>query len=154
MQDIFESLTDTGTDYDTAKKKLDDYFSPKKNIDLEVFQFRQATQLSGESFEQFATRLHKMAVNCEFHDIDREIKSATTQNCRSKRLRRYALTLGNLLAKARSLEVSEVQATGMKEKLPSDSKQSNDGINLVKGDKRRHKGQSQRGSHSQIRPHS
>ena len=34
MQDIFETLTDTGTDYDTAKKKLDDYFSPKKNVDF------------------------------------------------------------------------------------------------------------------------
>ena len=139
-QDIFETLADTGTVYATAKRKLDDYFTPKKNTDYEVFQFRQATQLSGESVEQFATRLRKIAVNCEFHDVNREIKSAIIQNCRSKRLRQYALredalTLENLLAKARSLEMSEVQATGMEEKLPSGSKQSDD-INLVKGDKR------------------
>ncbi len=54
--------------------------------------------------------------NCEFHDVNKEIKSAIIQNCQSKRLRRYALreealSLDNLLAKARSLEVSETQAT-------------------------------------------
>ena len=70
-----------------------------------------------------ATRLRKLAANCEFHDVNKEIKSAIIQNCQSKRLRRYALreealSLDNLLAKARSLEVSETQATGMEKKLP------------------------------------
>ncbi len=87
-QDIFETLGETGTDHDTAKKKLVDYFSPKKNVDYEVFQFRQATQLAGETVEQFATRLRKLAVTCEFHDVDKEIKSAIIQHCRSKHLRR------------------------------------------------------------------
>ena len=49
--------------------------------------------------------------------------------------------------------MSEVQATGIEEKLPSSSKQSDD-INLVKGDKRRHSGHSQRGPRSQSHPHS
>ena len=75
-----------------------------------MFRFCQAAQLSGESVEQFATRLWKMAANCEFHDANNEIKSAIIQNCCSKRLRRFALredalTLNNLLAKACSLEV-------------------------------------------------
>ena len=61
-QDIFQTLANTGTDYDTAKKKLDDYFSPKKNVDYEVFQFRQATQLSGGSVKQF--NCHKTTQNC------------------------------------------------------------------------------------------
>ena len=69
-QNIFETLSDTVFDYATAKKKLDDYFSAKKNLDYEVFQFRQAQQLSGERVEQFATRLRKMANNCDFHDVD------------------------------------------------------------------------------------
>ena len=151
-QDIFETLSDTGSDYATAKKKLDDYFSPKKNVDYEVFQFQQAQQLSGERVEQFATRLRKMANNCEFHDVDQEIKLAIIHNCCSKRLRRYALredalTLNKLLAKVRSLEMSEVQATGMEEKLPPDSKSSDDGVNLVKGDRRRHEGRSQQSPH-------
>ena len=63
-----------------------------------------------------------MASNCEFHDTDKEIKAVIIQNCKSKRLRRYALredvlTLENLLTKARSLEASEKQATGMEKSL-------------------------------------
>ena len=42
VQEIFETLTEMGEDYATAKKKLDDYFFPKKNVDYEIFQFCQA----------------------------------------------------------------------------------------------------------------
>ena len=105
-QEIFETLTDTG-DYRTAQEKMDAYFSPKKNVDYEVFQFRKAVQQSGETVDQFATRLRKLATMCEFHDAQKEIKFAIIQNCLSKRLRRYALreaalTLDDLLAKAHS----------------------------------------------------
>ena len=107
-QEIFETLPETGEDYATAQAKLDKYFSPKKNVDYKVFQFRQAVQQSGETVDQFVTRLQKLAVTCEFGDVAKEIKSAVIQNCLSKRLRRYALredtlTLDNLMAKARSL---------------------------------------------------
>ncbi len=85
------ALPDTGDDYRTAQTKLDEYFSPKKNVDYEIFQFRQAAQAPGEAVEQFTTRLRKLAANCEFHDVNKEIKSAIIQNCQSKRLRRYAL---------------------------------------------------------------
>ena len=113
-QEIFETLTDTGDDYKTAQEKLDAYFSPKKNVDYEIFQFRQAVQQPGETVDQFATRLRKIAINCEFHDTSKEIKAVIIQNCQSKRLRRYALredalSLDDLLAKARSLEASEMQ---------------------------------------------
>ena len=144
-QDIFDTLLDTGEDYETAKRKLDDHFSPKKNVDFEIFQFRQATHLAGESVAQFATRLRKMAAHCEFHNVDNEIKSAIIQNCRSKRLRRYALredalTLENLLAKARSQEMSEAQATGIEDKLPPSNHQPEDSINAVNGARRQKKG--------------
>ena len=48
-QEIFETLANTGEDYDTAKTKLDEYFSPKKNVTYEIFQFQQVTQQAGES---------------------------------------------------------------------------------------------------------
>ena len=38
-QEIFETIPDTGDDFATALTKLTEYFSPKKNIDYEVFQF-------------------------------------------------------------------------------------------------------------------
>ena len=71
--------------------------------------------MSGETVDQYATRLRKLAANCEFADTDRELKSTIIQNCTSKRLRRIALrddlSLDALLAKARSIEVSETQAS-------------------------------------------
>ena len=106
-----------------AKTKLAEYFSPKKNVDFEIFQFHQAVQTPDETVEQFVTRLRGLAANCEFADVKKEVQSAIIQHCLSKRLRRFALrevglTLDTLLAKARSFEASEVQAVGMEEKLP------------------------------------
>ncbi len=69
-QDIFDTLPDTGDDYGTAQTKLDEYFSPKKNVDYEIFQFRQAAQAPGKIVEQFTTTLLKLAANCEFHDVN------------------------------------------------------------------------------------
>ena len=42
--DIFDTLHETGEDYDTAIEKLSGYFTPKKNIDYEVYVFRQEKQ--------------------------------------------------------------------------------------------------------------
>ena len=124
-QEIFETLPETGDDYATAQAKLDEYFSPKKNVDYQVFQFCQAVQQPGETVDQFVTRLRKLAATCKVGDVAKEIKLAVIQNCLSKRLRRYvlredALTLDNLMAKARSLEASEMEASGMERKLPTE----------------------------------
>lgn len=113
-QEIFDTLTET------AIAKLDEYLLPIKNVDYETFQFRKASQKSDETVDQFVTRLHKLAVNCEFTNLDKELKSAVFQHCTSKRLRRYALreddmTLDKILSKARALEASETQATGIEE---------------------------------------
>ena len=79
-QEIFETLPETGEDYATAQAKLDEYFSPKKNVDYQVFQFRQAVQQPGETVDQFVTRLRKLAATCEFGDVAKEIKSAVTND--------------------------------------------------------------------------
>ena len=85
-QELFDTFTDTGTDYATAMTKLDTYFNPKKNVDFETFKFRQATQQEGETVDQFVTRLRKLAATCEFTDLDKELKSAVIQHCQSKQL--------------------------------------------------------------------
>ena len=87
-QKIFDTLDGTGDDYKTALEKLDEYFLPKKNVDYETFQFRQASQKSDETVDQFVTRLRKLAEHCEFPDLNRELKLAIIQNCTSKRLKR------------------------------------------------------------------
>ena len=50
-QEIFETLTETGEDYATAIAKLDQYFLPNKNVNYEIFQFRQATQRPEETVD-------------------------------------------------------------------------------------------------------
>ena len=119
-QEIFETFTDTGNDYKTAIENLDQYFMPKKNVGYEIFQFRQATQKPKETADQFVTRLRRLAIHCEFTDLDKELRSTVIQHCKSKHLRRFALredefTLDKLLSKARVLEASENQAEGMEQ---------------------------------------
>jgi hypothetical protein len=65
-----------------------------------------------------------LAAQCEFHNVNNEVKSAIIQNCRSELLRRFALreehlTLEALLSKARALENREKQAQGIEKQLAS-----------------------------------
>ena len=85
-QELFDTLPDTGDDYTTALAKLDGYFLPKKNVDYEIFQFREAVQQAGETTDQYVTRLRKLAAHCEFENLDKELKSAVIQHCLSKRI--------------------------------------------------------------------
>jgi len=41
------------------------YFAPRKNVDFQIFQFRQTTQLPDETIDQFVTRLRKLAATCK-----------------------------------------------------------------------------------------
>ena len=106
---------DTGDDFATAKEKLTEYFDPKKNVEYEIYTFRQARQNTGESINAFRSRLCRLSATFEFGDVDKEIKSQIILSCSSKRLRRKALrdtnmTLETLLNEARALEISETQA--------------------------------------------
>ena len=86
-QDTFESLPVAEAepdDYETAVVKLDRYFAPQKNFDFAVFQFRQAKQNGEEAIDQCTTRLRKLAVNCEFDNLEKELKAAIIQNFLSK----------------------------------------------------------------------
>ena len=113
--EIFETIPESGDDFDKAKEKLNEYFGPKKNIEYEIYTFRQAKQNSGESMNSYHSRLRQLASTCEFADTDKEIKSQIILSCSSQRLRCKALkdttmTLQALLDEARALEVSEKQA--------------------------------------------
>ena len=116
VSEIFDTLPDTGEDFETAKTKLNEYFDPKKKVEFEIYTFRQAKQSLGETMNSYHSRLRQLAATCEFHDVDKEVKSQIIQSCTSQCLRRKALrdstmTLEALLAEARALEVSEQQAT-------------------------------------------
>ena len=133
VNEIFETLTNTGDDYAGAKGKLDTYFAPKKNTEFEVYKFRQAKQQQSEGIDAYLTRLRQLSINCAFDDNDKEVKSQIIQGCSSTRLRRRALredqTLEDLLKLARAMEFSDKQA--------SEIEQHTEATNAVQGQRRR-----------------
>ena len=56
VQTIFETLSDTGEDYENALAKLTAYFEPRKNIPFERHAFRQAAQGPAESIDAYVLR--------------------------------------------------------------------------------------------------
>jgi len=55
--DIFDTLPNTGddSDYATAVKKLNEYFSSQTNIAYEVYNFHQTKQKDGELLDSYHT---------------------------------------------------------------------------------------------------
>ena len=66
VQDIFDTLEDTGEDFETAGEKLLEYFEPKRHRLFSIYQFRQLAQEEEESYDDYATRLKQAAAPCEF----------------------------------------------------------------------------------------
>jgi len=109
---------DTAATYEATKKVLTDYFMPKVNVQMEIFKFRSCKQESGESLDEYVTKLRTLSKNCEFADTDKEILSQVIQHCRSVRLRRCALRepdkpLKDILDMGRTLEMADEHASSM-----------------------------------------
>ena len=76
VREIFGQLTETGQDddYELAKQKLTAYFEPQQNRRYEVYKFKQTRQDTGETLDNFHIRLRKLLINCEFRDVEFELK--------------------------------------------------------------------------------
>ena len=98
VEAIFDTLPDNGEDddFDTACEKLNEYFSPSKNVAFEVYKFRQARQQEHETLDAYYTRLCTLAKTCEFADTNIELKQQIIEGCLSNRLRRKILMEKNL----------------------------------------------------------
>jgi hypothetical protein len=113
VHDIFETLTDTGEDYRTAKEKLTEYFTPHKNIPYNRHVFRSEAQKEQETVSQFVTRLRQLAVSCDFGESSDDcIRDQVIDKCQSKSLRTKLLAekdlkLDKLLEIAQAKEASE-----------------------------------------------
>ena len=98
-------------DYKKAVEKLNEYFSPKKNVLFETHKFRQLKQVTEETIDQYCTRLRQQAIICEFSNSENEIKIQLVEGCLSSRVRRKAiqddLSLADILSYARSLEITD-----------------------------------------------
>ena len=115
VNEIFDTLdvpeaTEEEDVFRKAEKALREYSTPQKNIEFEVYKFRQAKQLSRE-ISAYHTKLKQLAKSCDFYDEKRKIKTQIIQNGISSKLRRKALadpgiTLEKILQIAKAMELS------------------------------------------------
>ncbi len=127
VQEVFETLSDTGDDYATALDKLNVYFNPQKNIPFERHTFRQAAQDPSETMDAYVTRLKRLVKTCDYGTLSAEmIRDQVLEKCHSTRLRRRLLreedlTLDVILRIARALEASDRQAKQIEDAKTSES---------------------------------
>jgi len=126
VYDIYDvEKKETLTTYDATKTVLNNYFAPKKNVQMEIYSFRSCKQKDGQSLDEFVTELRSLAKNCAFNNIDNEILQQVIQNCSSNQLRRRALRepdkgLDDILTMGRLFEQSDMQATAIESSGKSD----------------------------------
>jgi hypothetical protein len=90
------------------------------NSAFERSEFRGIAQLPNESVDQYITRLRQKALNCNFHNIEENIRDQLIEKCYSQRLRRKLLekddpSLDECRQIAIALEASESQAIAMEQ---------------------------------------
>ncbi|XP_063965770.1 uncharacterized protein K02A2.6-like [Lytechinus pictus] len=119
VQQLFATLDGTGTTYASALKALTDHFEPQRNVAYERHLFRQCSQNSGESTDDYCLRLRTLSASCDFGDQrDDNIRDQFIDQCSSKSLRRRLLReqnlkLSDLLLIARATEVADKQASSI-----------------------------------------
>jgi hypothetical protein len=112
IQEVFETLTDTGSDddFDKAEKALTDYFTPKQNVHYETIMFQATRQEQHESVQDYATRLRRLSKKCNFHDANREIYTQLIKGSSNESFVQHAMrkerTLDKLLEMAQAMETT------------------------------------------------
>ena len=97
---------------------LTEYFAPQRNEEYEVFVLRQAAQLADETLDKFNARLRHIARNCNFHDVDREVRSQIIQTWQNSKvqdngLSEPSISLADLIKYGRTLEATHAQGQAM-----------------------------------------
>ena len=102
VQDIFDTLGDTGEDFETTGEKLLEYFEPKRLRLFSIYQFWQLVQEEEESYDYYATRLKHAAAPCEFPQdwLEVEIQMQLIEKGKSKRVRLHLLSKPHSLQEA------------------------------------------------------
>ena len=122
VQEVYFTLVPNGaeTNYAETFKVLDDHFIPKANAPFERHLFRQISQSSEETVDQFVCRLRQRAASCEFGEREDEyIRDQLIDKCYSAKLRRKFLekegsvALNDLLVSARAQEAVNLQMEAM-----------------------------------------
>ena len=112
VQDIFETLSNKGVNYDDAVRALDGYFRPKVNHTYERHLFHQLQQKEGETTDQFITCRGQQAMKCNFGDQeddnirDQVIDKCVDRHLKGKYLEKGILTVVQLQEIARAHEAA------------------------------------------------
>lgn len=131
VQDIFSTLENTGTvtEYDAAVAALNAYFVPRLNTALARQSFYQITRNTGETIQQFVTRLRQAAKDCVFGvDGDNQLRDAVLSKCGSDYIKRKLLEEGTELTPtleiAMQCERVELQMSAMHISQPGNGKEA------------------------------
>ena len=113
-------------DYSKVVKKFNKYFKVQKNSIFEHADFNLASQLANETVEQFITRFHQMANNCEFGNMKNEmIRDFLIISIRNQQLsERLQMEMELMLAKAEKLICQRAAVTQQQQllKVPAETK--------------------------------
>lgn len=71
------------TTYVGTKQVLSTYFSPRKNVQMAVYKFRNCKQSGTQTLDEYVTELRKLSKDLEFHATNKEILSQVIQHCKS-----------------------------------------------------------------------
>ena len=114
LQDVYESLLNTGTTYAELKTAFAAYFDPKTNDCYETWNFQKTIQEDGETVQRYYLRLKEIAVRCTFPDENKAIKTQLVLGTSSSKLRKYCFTnktatLQEILTRGKLMEDIEFQ---------------------------------------------
>ena len=115
IPDADKALGENEDAYEKVVALLNLKFKSKTNLDFEINRFRQCVQKPNETLDQYYSELLKLASSCNFHDINREIRTQIVHCGSSGRVRRKALrepnlSVTDLLDFARTADIAEKQA--------------------------------------------
>jgi len=81
-QILFYALTVADDKYATALEALTNFFTPKVNVVVERYRFRQRSQRPGET-----TALKELFTTCQFWNMEEEIRDQVVEKTNSARIR-------------------------------------------------------------------
>jgi hypothetical protein len=88
-RDIYYARAQAGDTYEDVRDTLQDYFTPLRNVDFEIYKFGQIKQREKEAFDDFMVRLRDAATRCDFNDAIPQIKRQIIAGCRSIKLKEH-----------------------------------------------------------------
>ncbi|CAG2217542.1 unnamed protein product [Mytilus edulis] len=105
--------------YEKLKKKLNDYFAPKKNKHYARYVFLKMRPINGESTVAYATRLRQKVADCEFENQDDRILEHIIQTTDNESLIKKTInrkwTLDQMLQEVHQLEDTTLQIHDMRD---------------------------------------